>query len=105
MLFEEISTPEILSDIKRIFSNAPVVRTYGEANWNSLSLPARELVFDLRYRGDYTPRTRERLQRALVECDYDELVRAMNDTAYWLSLGVPIDRIRRRQALAETLRA
>lgn len=99
-LFEDVVTPEIVKDIKRIFSKPDTVKRYGEPAWESLPQAAQELVFDLRYRGDYTPHTRQRLQQPLASGDYAELRRVINDTKYWQSLGVPRERIRERQQIA-----
>lgn len=98
-LFQEITTPEIINDIKRIFAKSSVVQQYGEVVWEDLPLPVRELVFDLRYRGDYTTRTRERVQPTLVNQDYESLKRIIDDTAYWRELGVPTERIHLRQEI------
>lgn len=102
-LFEKVTTPEMINDIKRIFSKPDTVKAYGEASWDSLSQVAKELVFDLRYRGDYTPTTRKVLQPLLVNQDYSGLREAINDTDYWRRLRVPPERIAQRQALAREL--
>jgi hypothetical protein len=102
-LFENITTPEIINDIKRIFSKADTVKAYGEASWDNLSVAAKELIFDLRYRGDYTPTTRKVLQPLIVNRDYNGLKMVMNDTEYWKGLRVPPARISERQELAREL--
>jgi hypothetical protein len=102
-LFEKITTPEMINDIKRIFSKSDTVKAYGEASWDSLSQAAKELIFDLRYRGDYTTTTRKVLQPLLVNQDYKGLKEVMNDTDYWKTLRVPPARIAERQALAREL--
>lgn len=99
-LFETVSVPEMIRDIQRIFAKSDTVRAYGRASWHSLSLIAQELVFDLRYRGDYTPTTRRAIQKLLVDRDYEGLRSVINDTPYWFSLGVPLTRIKDRQELA-----
>lgn len=99
-LFEDVVTPELITDIKRIFEKPDTVKAYGRPSWESLSIGARELVFDLRYRGDYTPATRQRIQRLLVEQDYEGLKSVINDTEYWSKLGVPAGRIKERQEMA-----
>ena len=53
-LFEGVTTAETVADIQRIFSKPDVVQMYGAASWDSLPRAAQEIVFDLRYRGDYT---------------------------------------------------
>jgi hypothetical protein len=102
-LFEKVTTPEMISDIKRIFNKADVVDSYGQVSWDSLSKTAQELIFDLRYRGDYTPTTRKAVQPLLVNQDYDGLRELINDTTYWSALGVPAGRIKERQELAQGL--
>jgi len=102
-LFERVTTPEMINDIKRIFNKQDVVSTYGKTSWDELSPAAQELVFDLRYRGDYSPATRKAIQKFLVNKDYEGLRSVINDTAYWQSRGVPAARIRERQAIAREL--
>lgn len=102
-LFEKVTTPEMINDIKRIFNKQDVVSTYGRTSWDELSPAAQELLFDLRYRGDYTPATRKVLQSFLVNKDYEGLRSVINDSAYWQSRGVPAARIRERQELAKEL--
>ena len=102
-LFEDVTTPEMVNDIKRIFDKPDTVKAYGRPSWDSLSTAAQELVFDLRYRGDYTPTTRQRIQKLLVNQDYEGLRTVMNDTAYWRALGVPEGRIVERQRIAAEL--
>jgi hypothetical protein len=102
-LFEEIVTPDLIKDIKRIFAKPDTVRMYGETHWEKLPQAAQELIFDLRYRGDYTPTTRQRLQPPLVSGDLQGLRTVIEDTAYWRARGVPSERIRHRQILAAQL--
>jgi hypothetical protein len=102
-LFESVVTPQMIGDIRRIFNKPDTVAAYGQLDWEELSPVAQEIVFDLRYRGDYTPRTRQVLQPALVSHDYTKLRAIINDTAYWSSLGVPAARIKERQRMAEDL--
>jgi hypothetical protein len=102
-LFEEVTTPQMINDIERIFKKPETVAAYGRIDWSDLSPAAQELVFDLRYRGDYTPRTRQVLQPVLVSGDYQRLKAIINDSPYWAALGVPAGRIRDRQKIAENL--
>ncbi|MFN4895516.1 MAG: pesticin C-terminus-like muramidase [Pseudomonadota bacterium] len=102
-LFEKITTPEMINDIKRIFSKPDVTSTYGRASWEALPKAAKEILFDLRYRGDYTPTTRRLIQPLLVNNDYQGLRELINDTTYWAARGVPSARIRDRQELAKGL--
>jgi hypothetical protein len=104
-LFEEITTPETINDIKRIFAKSDTVAAYGTVDWESLPRSAQEVVFDLRYRGDYTPTTRRRLQPILANQEWHKLPELMNDTAYWSGIGVPRERIAARARMAEDLAA
>jgi hypothetical protein len=104
-LFEKITTPETIADIKRIFSKPDVQATYGSARWEDLSEYAKEVVFDLRYRGDYTPTTRKEIQPLLVRGDDEGLRALIGDTAYWSKRNVPAERVRARMnILAESPR-
>jgi hypothetical protein len=95
-LFEDITTPETIADIRRILEKPDVASTYGYISWSDLSGYAREVLFDLRYRGDYTPHTRERIQPLVVARDDEGLRSLMSDTTYWTPFKVPPDRIRAR---------
>jgi len=58
----------------------------------------RDLVVDLRYRGDYTPSSRERIQSLLVANNATAIATLMADEAYWCGPEkVPQDRFRRRR--------
>ena len=102
-LFETVTTPETINDIKRIFAKKDTVAAYGVVDWETLPSAAQELVFDLRYRGDYTPTTRQRLQLILASQEWHKLPELMNDTAYWSALGVPRERIAARATIAAEL--
>jgi hypothetical protein len=98
-LFTQVITPEVINDIKRILASDSVRRRYGETTWQELSPEVQELVFDLRYRGDYTPETREVLQPLISSNDLQGLASLMRDFPFWRGLGVPADRIAQRAAI------
>lgn len=102
-LFEVVTTTETIADIKRIMSKPDVVQKYGATSWSDLSKPVQEILFDLRYRGDYTPATREVLQPLIHANDLTGLAELMSDKAYWRERGVPRDRIERRIEIASGL--
>jgi hypothetical protein len=87
-LFEVIVTPEIISDIRRILTKPDVVAKYGAAEWRCLRPEIQGLLFDLRYRGDYTPEVREYLQEYVVANDTEGLLRVMSERELWQSRGV-----------------
>ncbi len=99
-LFEQVLVPYYVADIKRIFARSDVVAKYGDASWEKLSGTTKEVLFDLRYRGDYTSATREILQPLLVENDGAGVADLIRDRSYWAERGVPRVRIERRIGLA-----
>lgn len=101
-LFEEVTATETLADIRRILAKPDLQLKYGAVTWEGLSSYAQEVLFDLRYRGDYTPETRTRIQPLLASGNDTALRAAMNDVPYWRRLGVPSERIRERAALLQS---
>ena len=53
---------ELEKDVIRICSKADVVQRYGACNWEDVQPVIRDVVVDLRYRGDYTGKTRRKIQ-------------------------------------------
>ena len=98
-LFEEVTATETIADIRRILAKPDLQSKYGIVAWEDLSSYAQEILFDLRYRGDYTPETRARIQPLLVSGNDPALRAAMTDVQYWSRLGVPTERIRERAAI------
>lgn len=89
---------ELAGDVLRICSKHDVVAKYGATDWDGLDPLIRDIAVDLRYRGDYTGATRERVQPLLVANDLEALKTLMADENYWVgSRGVPKDRFRRRR--------
>ena len=59
-------------------------------------------MVDLRYRGDYTPKTREKIQSLCYTNNFSELKIIIKDRNFWVStIGVPPDRFKRRSAYVE----
>jgi hypothetical protein len=93
-LFFALTYPRYVADTKRIFESRSVQERYGRATWEMIDGRIQDLLVDLRYRGDYTPRTRTIVQRLAARNDVEGLARVMSDRSLWLQ--VPIDRFRRR---------
>ena len=94
-----ITYSEIKDDVKRISNSAKDGKGnyYGTVNFENLNPKILDALIDLRYRGDYTPKTRELIQKHLVNNDMVAFQNAMmND--YWTtkSQPVPLDRFNRR---------
>lgn len=89
---------QMVSDVLRICQKPDLVKRYGVTDWAALPAKVRDLVVDLRYRGDYTPSSRERLQPLLVANNSGGIRQLMADEAYWCGPEkVPQDRFRRRR--------
>jgi hypothetical protein len=73
---------------------------YGKCDWDKLHPAIQELIVDLKYRGDYTPTSREVIQPLIVANDLEGLAKAMADRSNWKS--VPDDRFSRRRAFMES---
>ena len=89
---------ELEGDVIRICTKADVVAKYGALTWEALDLAIRDVLVDLRYRGDYTGATREKVQPPAVKNSLGAFSRALSREDYWVAQrGVPGDRFRRRR--------
>lgn len=89
---------ELAGDVLRICSKADVVAKYGATDWDALDPILRDIVVDLRYRGDYTAATRSHVQPILVANSRRRMQRLMEDAQYWRErVNVPRDRFERRR--------
>jgi hypothetical protein len=93
-LFFDRTYPFYVADTKRIFEKPSVQAKYGRATWDSLDGRIQDLLVDLRYRGDYTPKTRALVQRLAAQNDVAGLADVMSNRSLWPQ--VPLDRFRRR---------
>lgn len=84
------------ADVKRICTKADVVEIYGKTEWSKLDPAIKEVLIDLRFRGDYTPESRRLLQKLVSKNDFDAFVEALSDPENWTN--VPSDRFKRRAA-------
>lgn len=90
------------ADVKRICEKADVVEKYGATDWATLNPAIKDLLVDLRYRGDYTPGTRAKIQALVAKNDIKGISDIMADESYWVTeRGVPKDRFLRRKAMME----
>ncbi|MDK1286620.1 hypothetical protein [Pseudoalteromonas umbrosa] len=99
LLFEQ--TYEVMAkDVKRICDKADCVKVYGPVNWENLHPKIKDILIDLRYRGDYTPTTRRRIQRYVVQNDLEAFSKEMSDKELWHK--VPSERFKQRLAYLTT---
>jgi hypothetical protein len=93
-----ISYAEAEADVKRISNRADVVKKYGKIDWQKLDPVIRDILVDLRFRGDYTPRSRMLLQKFAVANDRKAIAGVLAEKKNWP--GVPPDRFKRRRDYA-----
>lgn len=87
------------ADTRRLATKADVTRAYGATDWDALDGTIKEVLIDLRFRGDYTPRSRRFIQRCVASNDLSEFARLMADRELWFA--VPQDRFERRRDWCE----
>lgn len=95
-------------DVARISKKKSVIEQYappssdGDALWEGIDRKIKELMVDLRYRGDYTPKTRGKIQSLCYTNSFSELKKIIQDRNFWVStIGVPLDRFKRRSDYVE----
>jgi len=85
---------DVESDVRRICEKPDTIELYGRVDWDNLNPKIRDVVVDLRYRGDYTPASRAIIQKCVADNDYKGFCGAMKDKNNWPN--VPSDRFQRR---------
>jgi len=82
------------SEVIRVSGKVDNKDKYGELNWHSIRKVIKDLIIDLRYRGDYDARSRALLQRHFINNDIDKLYSVISNQSNWPN--VPSDRFNRR---------
>ncbi len=94
---------ELEVDVKRICNKADCVKAYGAVNWDGLNPVIKDILVDLRFRGDYYGKTRKKIQKFAAQNDFQTFADAIRDEGFWKgSCGVPPDRFNRRVAYLKT---
>jgi len=94
----ELVYASILEETKRLCTKDDVTEAYGRCNWDALNPVIREILIDLRFRGDYTPSARRLIQKTVSENDLAGFVAAMVDRSNWVN--VPLNRFELRKRYA-----
>ncbi|MEY8713629.1 pesticin C-terminus-like muramidase [Mangrovibacter phragmitis] len=88
-------------DVKRICQKSDTIRVYHpnpnvtpEQAWNDIPEKIKEVLVDLRYRGDYTPHTRSLIQQYAYSGDSSSFGQVLSNRTNWSN--VPQDRFLRR---------
>lgn len=101
----EIVYEEMERDVRRISDNYASYHAQRTGrpvhalniDWNRVHPAIRDILVDLRYRGDYRTKTRQRVQPPAIANDLRALYEAMRDRDYWVgSFGVPEHRFTER---------
>jgi len=90
----KISFAEITKDAKWRCEKSSQARPYGTCDWNKLDYRIKEVIVDLRYRGDYKSSTMKHIQTHIVNNDFAKFKAAMLRSANWS--GVPATRFNLR---------
>lgn len=86
----EIVYKEMEADVKRICNKTITSQTYGKTDWLNLNSKIRNVLIDLRFRGDYHPASRKILQKHVANNDLISFKTEINKSANWS--GVPLTR-------------
>ena len=96
----DITYKEEAAEAKRIATKSDVEKAYGKTDWNKLNDAIKDVVVDLKYRGDYKSKTRKKIQAAIAANDLKRFTELMSDRDYWVKqIGAPEDQFERRKAL------
>jgi hypothetical protein len=71
------------ADTERLCTKDDVREKYGAVDWNALPEQVKKYLIDLRFRGDFSPTTREHIMPLLVAGDYEGLARNSQIPELW----------------------
>ena len=80
--------------MKRISGKSDVVLAYGKTDWDKLNSNIKDIVVDLKFRGDYTGSTRKLIQKSIADNDLAAFKKVLKEKTNWSN--VPQDRFDRR---------
>ncbi|WP_241571403.1 pesticin C-terminus-like muramidase [Rosenbergiella nectarea] len=97
----EITYNELEKDVERISKLPKNIHDYHpnpntppDLAWENIPDKIKNILIDLRYRGDYTPKAREHIQRMAYAGDIEGFGKAISNRSNWIK--VPNDRFNRR---------
>jgi hypothetical protein len=80
-------------------NKSTVIKLYGDTTWTTLHQSIKEILIDLTYRGDYTGKTREFLQKHVASNDFQSFKSEITNQSKWLK--VPSQRFAIRKKFLE----
>jgi len=90
----EITYKEEESETKRLCTKSDVEAKYGKCDWTKLNPAIKEILVDLKFRGDYHSEARKTIQKIVSENNVEDFLKKISDKAIWKN--VPQDRFGRR---------
>jgi uncharacterized protein (TIGR02594 family) len=100
LLFSQVYA-ELKENVVDISEKKATKDKYGDVDFDHLHPAIMEILVDLRYRGDYHPKSREWIQPIVVKNDLKGFAAAMGDAKWKTDFGVPKDRFDRRKAFMQ----
>ena len=82
----EIIYKEMEADVKKICNKTITTTTYGKTDWATLNTKIKTVLIDLRFRGDYHPKSRKFLQKHVANNDLALFKKEMNKDANWTNV-------------------
>lgn len=82
----DISYKEEEAETKRLCTKRDVEIKYGKCNWDKLDSAIKEVLIDLKFRGDYSGDTRTFIQKYVVANDSKGFLKALSERTNWVSL-------------------
>lgn len=92
---------ELKENVVNISEKKATKDKYGDVDFDALHPAIMEILVDLRYRGDYHPKSREWIQPIVVKNDLKGFAAAIGDARWKTEFGVPKDRFDRRKAFMD----
>lgn len=97
----EVVYGEMKQSVVNISEKKAAKDKYGDVDFEKLHPAIMEMLVDLRYRGDYTPKSREWIQPLVVKNDLKGFAAAIADKKWMNDYGVPKGRYDARKAFME----
>lgn len=90
----EITYEKELQETKRLCTKSDVEKVYGKCDWDKLDSNMKEILVDLKFRGDYTPAVRKKIQKIVSNNDAAAFYEIIKKRENWPN--VPSDRFNSR---------
>ncbi|MDP2573654.1 hypothetical protein Q8W40_15780 [Vibrio penaeicida] len=82
----DIIYKELEADVKRICQKKAVVTTYGKTNWQKLNSKIKDVLIDLRFRGDYHGSSRKIIQEHVAKNDLESFKTEIKKQENWTNV-------------------